>query len=71
MEDGHAIQGSNPATRVKNPQFVNKLYPHCLSSVVWAKCYHLVGIVARPTDSKQVVPKSLISSARDKLLTSW
>jgi hypothetical protein len=25
----------------------------------------------RPTDSKQVVPTSLISSARKKLLTSW
>ena len=64
MEDGHAIQGSNPATRVKNPQFVNKLSSHCLTSVVGAKCYHLVGTVARPTESKQVVPKSLISSAR-------
>jgi hypothetical protein len=34
-------------------------------------CYHLVTRLMRPTDSQQVVPTSLISSARNKLLTSW
>ena len=33
-------------------------------------CYHLVTRLMRPTDSQQVVPTSLISSARNKLLTS-
>ena len=33
-------------------------------------CYHLVTRLMRPTDSQQVVPASLISSARHKLLTS-
>jgi hypothetical protein len=33
-------------------------------------CYHLVTRLTRPTDSQQVVPTSLISSARNKLLTS-
>ena len=33
-------------------------------------CYHLVTRLTRPTDSQEVVPTSLISSARNKLLTS-
>ena len=33
-------------------------------------CYHLVTRLMRVTDSQQVVPTSLISSARNKLLTS-
>ncbi len=32
-------------------------------------CYHLVTRLMRPTDSQQVVPTSLITSARNKLLT--
>jgi hypothetical protein len=34
-------------------------------------CYHLATRLMRPTDSQQVVPTSLISSARNKLLTYW
>jgi hypothetical protein len=45
---------------------------HCLFPVVdksGTSCYHLVTRLMRPTDSQQVVPTSLISSARNKLLT--
>jgi hypothetical protein len=51
-------------------QVVNKM---CLFPVVdksGTSCYHLVTRLMRPTDSQQVVPTSLISSARNKLLTS-
>jgi hypothetical protein len=60
--------------RLKISQFVNKMCSHCLFPVVdksGTSCYHLVTRLMRPTDSQQVVPTSLISSARNKLLTSW
>jgi hypothetical protein len=47
---------------------------HCLFPVAdksGTTCYHLVTRLTRPTDSQQVVPTSLISSARNMLLTSW
>jgi hypothetical protein len=47
---------------------------HCLFPVVdksGTSCNHLVTRLMRPTDSQQVVPPSLTSSARNKLLTSW
>ena len=47
---------------------------HCLFPVVdksGTSCYHLVTRLMRPTDSQQVVPTILISSARNKLLTSY
>jgi hypothetical protein len=47
---------------------------HCLFPVVdksGTSCYHLVTRLSRLTDSRQVVPTSLISSARNKLSTSW
>ena len=53
-------------------QFVNKMCSHCLFPVVdksGTSCYHLVTRLMRQTDSQQVVPTSLISSASYKLLT--
>jgi hypothetical protein len=64
---------SPSTTRVKISQLVNKLYSHCLFPVVdksGTSCYHLVTRLTRPTDSQQVVPTSLISSARNNLLTN-
>ena len=58
---------------VKISQRVNKMCSRCLFPVVdksGTSCYHLVTRLTRPTDSQQVVPTSLISSARNKLLTS-
>jgi hypothetical protein len=62
------------STRVKISQLVNRMCSHCLFPVVdksGTSCYHLVTRLMKPTDSQQVVPTSLISSARNKLLTSW
>jgi hypothetical protein len=63
-----------PFTRVKISQFVSKMCSHCLFPVVdmseTSYC-HLVTKLTRPTDSQQVSPTSLISSARNKLFTSW
>jgi hypothetical protein len=59
--------------RVKISQLVNKMCSHCLFPVVdksGTSCYHLVTRLTRPTDSQQVIPTSLISSARNKLITS-
>ena len=56
-----------------NLQLVNKMCSHFMFPVVdksGKSCYHLVTRLMRPTDSQQVVPTSLISSARNKLLTS-
>jgi hypothetical protein len=61
------------STRVIISQLVNKMYSHCLFPVVdksGTSCYHLVTRSMRPTDSQQVVPTSLISSARNKLMTT-
>jgi hypothetical protein len=61
-------------TRIKILQLVNKLCSHCLFPVVdksGTSGYHLVTMLMRPTDSQQVAPASLVSSARNKLLTSW
>jgi hypothetical protein len=47
---------------------------HCLFPVVdksVTSCHHLVTRLMRPTNSQQVYLTSLISSARNKLLTSW
>jgi hypothetical protein len=60
-------------TRIKILQLVNKLCSHCLFPVVdksGTSGYHLVTMLMRPTDSQQVAPASLVSSARNKLLTS-
>jgi hypothetical protein len=57
----------------KNLQLVNKMCSHCLFPVVdksGTSCYHLVTRLMRPTDLQQVVLTSLISSARNQLLTS-
>ena len=56
----------------ERPQLVNKICQHCLFPVdkYGTSCYHLVARLMRPTDSQQVVPTILISSARNKLLTS-
>jgi hypothetical protein len=54
-------------------QLVNKMCSQCLFPVFdksGTSCYHLVTRLMRPTDSQQVVPTSLISSARNKFLTS-
>jgi hypothetical protein len=51
----------------KKSHFPTKMRSHCLFPVVdksGTSCYHLVTRVMRPTDSQQVVPTSLISSAR-------
>jgi hypothetical protein len=61
-------------TRLKISQLVSKMCSHCLFPVVYksgTSCYHLVTRLMRPTDSQQVVPTSLISSARNIFLTSW
>ena len=60
-------------SRVKISQLVNKICSHCLFPVVdksGTSCYHLVTRLMRPTESQQVVPTSLISSARNKLMTT-
>jgi hypothetical protein len=54
-------------------QLINKMCSHCLFPVVdksGTSYYHLVTRLMRPTDSQQVVPTSLISSARNKLMTT-
>jgi hypothetical protein len=61
-------------TREKISHRVNKMCSHCLFPLVdesGTSCYHLATMLTRPTDSQQVIPTSLISSARNKLLTSW
>jgi hypothetical protein len=65
--------GFGECTRVKISQLVNKMCSHCFFVVVdkpRTSCYHLVTALMRPTDSQQVVPTSLISSACNKLLPS-
>ena len=60
-------------TRVEISQLLNNMCSHCLFPVIdkpETSCYHLVTTLMRPTDSQQVVLTSLISSARNKLLTS-
>ena len=67
-----AYQGLNMLVN-EISQLVNKMCSHCLFPVVdksGTSCYHLGTRLMRPTDSQQVVPTSLISSARNKLLTS-
>ncbi len=54
-------------------QLVNKMCSHCLFPVVdksGISYHHLVTRLMRSTNSQQVVPTSLITSARNKLLTS-
>jgi hypothetical protein len=46
----------------------------CLFPVVeksGTNCYHFVTRLTRPTDSRQVVPTSLISFVRNKLMHAW
>ena len=59
-------------TRVEISQLVDKMNSHCLFPVVSKSrtSYHLGTRLMRPTDSQQVVPTSLLSSAHSKLLTS-
>ncbi len=61
------------STHLKISQLVYKMCSHCLFAVVdksGTSCYDLVTRLMRPTDSQQVVPTSLISSARNKLVTT-
>ena len=54
-------------------QLVNKMCSHCLFPVVdksGTSYYHLVTRLMTVTNLQQVVPTSLISSARKKLLTT-
>ena len=74
MEDGHAIQGSNPATRVKNQQFVNKLYPHCLHvlscrSKMLSSCRN--SGEANRIETSCSKKSDIVSTYCNKLLTSW
>ena len=55
-------------TRVRTSQLANKLFSTVDKSRT--SCYHLATRLMGPTDSQQVVPTSLISPARNKLLTS-
>jgi hypothetical protein len=59
---------------LSHAQLVNKMCLYCLFPVVdksGTSCCHLVTRLMRPTNSQQVVPTSLISSACiNKLLTS-
>jgi hypothetical protein len=51
----------------KKSHLPTKMRSHCLFPVVdksGTSCYHLVTRLMRPTDLQQVVPTSLISSAR-------
>ena len=55
------------------PYLFNKTCSDCFFPVVdkfATICYHLVTRLMRPTDSQQVVPTSLIPSARNIFLSS-
>jgi hypothetical protein len=62
-------------TYLKYLNYVNMMCSHCLFPVVdksGTSCYVLVSMLMTVTQTrKHVVPTSLISSARNKLLTSW
>ena len=58
--------------QIKISQVFNKMCSQCLFPDVYksgTSCYQLVTKLMRSTDLQQVVPTSLISSARNKLLT--